>query len=179
MSEYGQGLGPRRVFNLSFINLRDAQTPHDLGKRRHGHARQEFRDATQMLSLFPFAFLVRHRATSTACWTLVPHSNELIGRRKCPAIWIGAGSCLLSLVTALIARPVRQIAQLIRCEIITEEEVKRLCIKAREILIEEANVQVVDSPVTVRRCAFEVIYSFSVDGRCYRYAGTFMGNSGI
>lgn len=45
----------------------------------------------------------------------------------------------------------RQIAQLIRCEIITEEEVKRLCIKAREILIEEANVQVVDSPVTVSR----------------------------
>ena len=44
----------------------------------------------------------------------------------------------------------RQIAQLIRCEIITEEEVNRLCIKAREILIEEANVQVVDSPVTVR-----------------------------
>ena len=44
----------------------------------------------------------------------------------------------------------RQIAQLIRCETITEEEVKRLCIKAREILIEEANVQVVDSPVTVR-----------------------------
>ena len=27
---------------------------------------------------------------------------------------------------------------------------KQLCIKAREILIEEANVQVVDSPVTVR-----------------------------
>ena len=44
----------------------------------------------------------------------------------------------------------RQIEQLLRCEPISEEEVKRLCIKAREILIEEANVQVVDSPVTVR-----------------------------
>lgn len=43
----------------------------------------------------------------------------------------------------------RQIEQLNRCEPISEEEVKRLCIKAREILIEEANVQVVDSPVTV------------------------------
>ena len=43
----------------------------------------------------------------------------------------------------------RQIDQLLRCETITEEEVKRLCIKAREILIEEANVQIVDSPVTV------------------------------
>ena len=44
----------------------------------------------------------------------------------------------------------RQIQQLYRCEPISEEDVKRLCIKAREILIEEANVQVVDSPVTVR-----------------------------
>ena len=31
---------------------------------------------------------------------------------------------------------------------------KRLCLKAREILIEEANVQVVDSPVTVSISAF-------------------------
>lgn len=46
----------------------------------------------------------------------------------------------------------RQIEQLYRCEPISEEDVKRLCIKAREILIEEANVQVVDSPVTVRAC---------------------------
>lgn len=47
--------------------------------------------------------------------------------------------------------PCSQIAQLQRCEPITEEEVKQLCLKAREILIEEGNVQVVDSPVTVRR----------------------------
>lgn len=46
--------------------------------------------------------------------------------------------------------PCSQIAQLQRCEPITEEEVKQLCLKAREILIEEGNVQVVDSPVTVR-----------------------------
>jgi len=44
----------------------------------------------------------------------------------------------------------RQIEQLTRCEPISEEQVKRLCLKAREILIEEGNVQVVDSPVTVR-----------------------------
>jgi hypothetical protein len=43
----------------------------------------------------------------------------------------------------------RQIAKLAQCEIISEEEVKRLCIKAREIFIEEGNVQNVDSPVTV------------------------------
>lgn len=43
----------------------------------------------------------------------------------------------------------RQIEQLRRCEIIKESEVKALCAKAREILIEESNVQKVDSPVTV------------------------------
>lgn len=43
----------------------------------------------------------------------------------------------------------RQIEQLSRCEPISEEQVKRLCLKAREILIEEGNVQAVDSPVTV------------------------------
>ena len=47
-------------------------------------------------------------------------------------------------------RRLRQIERLLRCEYISEEQVKRLCIKAREILIEEANVQVIDSPVTVR-----------------------------
>ena len=44
----------------------------------------------------------------------------------------------------------RQIEQLRRCEIIKESEVKALCAKAREILVEESNVQRVDSPVTVR-----------------------------
>lgn len=44
----------------------------------------------------------------------------------------------------------RQIDQLKKCEIIKEAEVKALCAKAREILIEESNVQRIDSPVTVR-----------------------------
>ena len=43
----------------------------------------------------------------------------------------------------------RQIEVLRRCEIIKESEVKSLCSKAREILVEESNVQRVDSPVTV------------------------------
>ncbi len=43
----------------------------------------------------------------------------------------------------------RQIEQLRRCEIIKENEVKNLCAKAREILIEESNVQRIDPPVTV------------------------------
>ena len=44
----------------------------------------------------------------------------------------------------------RQIELLRRCETIKESEVKALCSKAREILVEESNVQRVDSPVTVR-----------------------------
>jgi len=43
----------------------------------------------------------------------------------------------------------RQIEQLRRCETIKEAEVKALCDKARDILIEESNVQRVDAPVTV------------------------------
>jgi len=47
----------------------------------------------------------------------------------------------------------RQIEQLRRCEYIKEAEVKALCAKAREILVEESNVQRVDAPVTVRGAA--------------------------
>ena len=43
----------------------------------------------------------------------------------------------------------RQIEKLKKCELITEQEVKSLCAKAREILVEESNVQQVDAPVTV------------------------------
>lgn len=42
-----------------------------------------------------------------------------------------------------------QIELLKNCELITEQEVRELCNKAREILIEESNVQKVDAPVTV------------------------------
>ena len=45
----------------------------------------------------------------------------------------------------------RQIEQLKRCEYIKESEVKALCTKAREILIEESNVQKIDAPVTVKK----------------------------
>jgi hypothetical protein len=43
----------------------------------------------------------------------------------------------------------RQIDQLKRCEFLKESEVKALCAKAREILVDESNVQRVDAPVTV------------------------------
>jgi hypothetical protein len=50
----------------------------------------------------------------------------------------------------------RQIETLKRCEIIKENEVKALCAKAREILVEEGNVQRVDSPVTVSIVLFSL-----------------------
>jgi serine/threonine-protein phosphatase 4 catalytic subunit len=43
----------------------------------------------------------------------------------------------------------RQIEQLKRCEILKEHEVKALCTRAREILIDESNVQKVNAPVTI------------------------------
>lgn len=36
-----------------------------------------------------------------------------------------------------------------RCECLKEEDVKLLCEKATEILVEESNVQRVDAPVTI------------------------------
>ena len=47
------------------------------------------------------------------------------------------------------------IDQLKKCEYIKEGEVKTLCQKAKEILIEESNVQNVESPVTVSLFATE------------------------
>lgn len=42
-----------------------------------------------------------------------------------------------------------QIEHLRQCEPLTEQEVKELCDKAREILVEESNVQPVKCPVTI------------------------------
>uniref|UniRef100_A0AC35TSG4 Serine/threonine-protein phosphatase n=1 Tax=Rhabditophanes sp. KR3021 TaxID=114890 RepID=A0AC35TSG4_9BILA len=43
----------------------------------------------------------------------------------------------------------KQIETLLECKLIPEADVKILCAKAREILIQESNVQCVDAPVTV------------------------------
>ena len=64
----------------------------------------------------------------------------------------------------------RQIEQLRRCEYIKESEVKSLCNRAREILIEESNVVKVDSPVTI--CGdihgqfYDLMELFKVGGYC-------------
>ncbi|KAI8805476.1 Metallo-dependent phosphatase-like protein [Cladochytrium replicatum] len=74
----------------------------------------------------------------------------------------------------------RQIEQLCRCEIIKESEVKELCLKAREILIEESNVQRVDAPVTI--CGdihgqfYDLCELFEVGGKCPDTNYLFMGD---
>lgn len=50
----------------------------------------------------------------------------------------------------------RQIESLKKCECIKESEVRDLCNKAREIFIEESNVQRVESPVTVALFEFTI-----------------------
>ena len=72
----------------------------------------------------------------------------------------------------------RQIEQLLRCEPISEEEVKRLCIKAREILIEEANVQVVDSPVTVCCRSFQIYAAYIFAQDMWRHTWSVLGHDG-
>ena len=47
-----------------------------------------------------------------------------------------------------------QIERLKRCEHLKESEVKALCQKAREILVDESNVQRVDAPCTVSSLFF-------------------------
>ncbi|OII74678.1 protein phosphatase catalytic subunit [Cryptosporidium ubiquitum] len=76
----------------------------------------------------------------------------------------------------------RQIEQLRRCEPIKESEVKLLCMKAREILVEEANVQRIDTPVTI--CGdihgqfFDLMELFKIGGELpdtnYLFLGDFV-----
>ena len=79
-----------------------------------------------------------------------------------PAGQVGTSSCLFLHFSRRLTKATtsyfpffrlgvsKKIEQLMRCEPIAEPAVKQLCLKARELLIEEGNVQHVDSPVTVR-----------------------------
>jgi hypothetical protein len=51
-----------------------------------------------------------------------------------------------------------QIERLKRCEYLREGEVKALCLRAREILVDESNVQRVDAPVTVSWRELKQVY---------------------
>lgn len=61
----------------------------------------------------------------------------------------GAAPCFLPPLQAGQSELDRWIEQLKRCEPLKESEVKTLCQKALEVLVEESNVQRVDAPVTV------------------------------
>ena len=56
---------------------------------------------------------------------------------------------LLKLATMATSDLDKMIETLRRCEVLTESEVKLLCNKAMEILVEESNVQKIDAPVTI------------------------------
>merc|ERR1712000_608914 len=74
----------------------------------------------------------------------------------------------------------RQIEQLRRCEHLKESEVKALCAKAREILVEESNVQSVDSPVTICGDIHGQFYDlkelFKIGGDCPQTNYLFLGD---
>jgi Calcineurin-like phosphoesterase len=75
-----------------------------------------------------------------------------------------------------------QIERLKRCDYLKESEVKQLCQKAREILVDESNVQRVDAPVTI--CGdihgqfYDLVELFKVGGDCpdknYLFLGDFV-----
>ena len=72
------------------------------------------------------------------------------------------------------------IATLRRCEVLKESEVKLLCSLAMEILVEESNVQRIDSPVTI--CGdihgqfYDLMELFQVGGDCPQTNYLFMGD---
>ncbi|KAI6192295.1 Serine/threonine-protein phosphatase [Aphelenchoides bicaudatus] len=74
----------------------------------------------------------------------------------------------------------RQIETLMKCEVLTEAEVKILCAKAREILCQEGNVQYIDPPVTV--CGdvhgqfYDLMELFRVGGNVPETNYLFMGD---
>jgi serine/threonine-protein phosphatase 4 catalytic subunit len=69
---------------------------------------------------------------------------------------------------------------LLKCELPKESEVSALCAKAKEILIEESNVQKIDAPVTI--CGdihgqFEdLIELFRIGGECPDINYLFLGD---
>ncbi|RYR23604.1 hypothetical protein Ahy_B03g068808 isoform A [Arachis hypogaea] len=73
-----------------------------------------------------------------------------------------------------------QIAQLMQCKPLSEQEVRVLCEKAKEILMEESNVQPVSSPVTI--CGdihgqfHDLAELFRIGGKCPDTNYLFMGD---
>mmetsp|Transcript_39543 Transcript_39543/g.39112 ORF Transcript_39543/g.39112 Transcript_39543/m.39112 type:complete len:129 (+) Transcript_39543:1-387(+) len=74
----------------------------------------------------------------------------------------------------------RQIQQLKECKTLTESEVRELCNQARDIFIEECNVQDVQAPVTI--CGdihgqfYDLIELFNIGGDCPETNYLFLGD---
>jgi hypothetical protein len=66
----------------------------------------------------------------------------------------------------------RQISLLKSCECIKESEVRDLCNMARDILLEESNIQNIQSPITV-----SILIQTLTNDFVYRFAATFTVNS--
>ena len=62
---------------------------------------------------------------------------------------LGSGSATHSVATASVKDVDGWIEKLYKCEPLAEDEVRQLCEKAREILLNEGNVQPVKCPVTI------------------------------
>ena len=65
----------------------------------------------------------------------------------------------------------RWIEQLKRCEPLQESEVKVLCQRAQDLLVEEGNVQRVDSPVTICEWRCGEPYDLRESRRIFGVAG--------
>lgn len=90
--------------------------------------------------------------------TVMPSSNHLPGdaesgttanNSSAPALPLTTNTTASSLTSGGNSCLDEQIERLKRCEYLREGEVKALCLRAREILVDESNVQRVDAPVTV------------------------------
>ena len=80
--------------------------------------------------------------------TVMPASSA--AEKGAPALPLTTNMTASSLTSGGNSCLDEQIDRLKRCEYLREGEVKALCLRAREILVDESNVQRVDAPVTVR-----------------------------
>lgn len=120
--------------------------------------------------------LIRH----FTCQQRIAHRSDEV---LCEQEWSVGGDCLPMAVARLenpYASLDAQIEQLMKCQPLPENDVKALCDKAREILIDESNVQPVKCPVTV--CGDihgqfqDLLELFRIGGNCPETNYLFMGD---
>jgi hypothetical protein len=91
--------------------------------------------------------------------TLMPSSSHMpVESSGPPALPLTTNMTASSLTSGGNSCLDEQIERLKRCEYLREGEVKALCLRAREILVDESNVQRVDAPVTVSDSTNTTLY---------------------